>query len=303
MTLIEPNVMLITEKDPAKKIELAGRTCYKSEDKITSNSAEKFMKMLISRNHLAMTEHAIFCFEYDTDNAEDAYCVYKILKNISRFAYTTVTQVKKQCYRVLYSANMRVLIENNIIYDDEYSLYDFNFSQYGVALDLINFEEDIKDKTDEEIKNHRFTTMRFITDRGVTHEIVRHRPCSFAQESTRYVKYNNNNMQFIKPTDYDSWEPGVKGLFLNSCNEAETNYCALMNRGLTAQQARAVLPNAIKTEIVVTANDEEWHHIFDLRCDKAAHPDMRKIANMAQLIYWNTYPEVQGVVEFVPESI
>lgn len=285
MTLIEPNVMLITEKDPAKKIELAGRTCYKSEDKITSDSAEKFMKMLISKNHLAMTEHAIFCFKYDTDNAEDAYCVYKILKNISKFAYTTVTPVKKQDYRVLYSANMRVLIENGIIYDNGCSLYNFNFSQYGVALNLIDFEKDIKDKTEKEIKNHRFTTMRFITDRGVTHEIVRHRPCSFAQESTRYVKYNNNNMQFIKPTGYDSWEPGVKGLFLNSCSEAETSYCALMNKGLTAQQARAVLPNAIKTEIVVTANDEEWHHIFDLRCDKAAHPDMQNIANKAREIY------------------
>lgn len=303
MTLIEPDVILITEKDPAKKIELAGRTCYKSENKITSDSAEKFMKMLISRNHLAMTEHAIFCFEYDTDNAEDAYYVYKVLKNISKFAYTTVTQVKKQDYRVLYSANMRVLIENGIIYDNEYSLYNFNFSQYAVTPNLIDFEEDIKDKTVEEIRNHRFTTMRFITDRGVTHEIVRHRPCSFAQESTRYVKYNNDNMQFIKPTGYEDWEPVVKGRFLNACTEAEANYCNLMDNGLTAQQARAVLPNAIKTEIVVTANDEEWHHIFDLRCDKAAHSDMRKVANMAKLIYWDTYPEAQGVVEFVPESI
>lgn len=285
MTLIESDVRLITEKDPAKKIELAGRTCYKSEDKITKDSAEKFMKMLISRNHLAMTEHVIFCFEFDTNNAEDAYYVYKVLKNISRFAYATVTPVRKQEYRVLYSANMRVLIENGIIYDTERSLYNFDFSKYGIALNLIDFEEDIKDKTTEEIKNHRFTTMRFITDRGVTHEIVRHRPCSFAQESTRYVKYNNNNMQFIKPTGYDSWEPGVKGLFLNSCSEAETSYCALMNKGLTAQQARAVLPNAIKTEIVVTANDEEWHHIFDLRCDKAAHPDMQNIANKAKEIY------------------
>ena len=82
--------------------------------------------MLISRNHLAMTEHAIFCFEYDTDNVEDAYCVYKILKNISKFAYTTITPVKKQDYRVLYSANMRVLIENGIIYDNGCSLYNFN---------------------------------------------------------------------------------------------------------------------------------------------------------------------------------
>lgn len=303
MTLIEPDVKLITEKDPAKKIELAGRTCYKSEDKITKDSAEKFMKMLISRNHLAMTEHAIFCFEYNTDNAEDAYYVYKVLKNISRFAYATVTPVRKQEYRVLYSANMRVLIENNIIYDTEHSLYNFNFSKYGITLNLIDFEEDIKDKTTEEIENHRFTTMRFITDRGVTHEIVRHRPCSFAQESTRYVKYNNSNMQFIKPTGYDSWEPGVKGLFLNSCSEAETSYCALMSKGLTAQQARAVLPNAIKTEIVVTANDEEWRYIFSLRCDKAAHPDMRKVANMAKLIYCDIYPEAQEIAEFVSEKI
>ena len=119
--------------------------------------------------------------------------------------------------------------------------------------------------------------VRFITDRGITHELVRHRLCSFVQESTRYCNYStgkfNNEVTFIEPVGLDNssridWAAG--------CESAEIRYFKLLEEGATPQQARAILPNCTKAEIVVRANFREWRHIFKLRAiSKAAHPDMR----------------------------
>lgn len=116
-----------------------------------------------------------------------------------------------------------------------------------------------------------------LTDRGITHEIVRHRLCSFVQESTRYCNYGKDKfgkeISFIKPSDiYDlsGWE--------QSCENAEFQYLRMVENGVPPQAARSVLPNSLKTEIAVKANFREWRHIFRLRAiSKAAHPDMRKL--------------------------
>lgn len=133
--------------------------------------------------------------------------------------------------------------------------------------------------------------VHFTTNRGVTHELVRHRLCSFAQESTRYVNYNKKGMEFIRPV----WLPDLKTgeykfkhscfpnqthattLFLESLVEAEENYNNLINQGWRPEQAREVLPNALKTEINVKGNLREWRHIFSLRCSQAAHPQIRAL--------------------------
>ena len=118
-------------------------------------------------------------------------------------------------------------------------------------------------------------TIKFITNRGVTHELVRHRLCSFAQESTRYVKYNN--MEFIQPVWWDETTNAQQETFLHHCKMLEVGYCQLLKEGWQPQQAREILPNALKTEIVVKANIREWRHIFSLRCSKAAHPQIRSL--------------------------
>ncbi|MCP3940350.1 MAG: FAD-dependent thymidylate synthase [Desulfobacteraceae bacterium] len=162
-------------------LEKAGRTCYKSEDKITHDSAEKFVDMLVRREHHAMIEFA----------------------------------------------------------------------------DMI---------------------VKFVTNRGVTHELVRHRHCSFAQESTRYVKYEGE-MEFIKPvwwsdhSDTQGKTPAEQ-IWMTSMERAESDYKTLLRNGWKAQQAREILPNSLKTEIVVKANIREWRHIFNLRCAKTSHPQM-----------------------------
>ena len=140
-------------------------------------------------------------------------------------------------------------------------------------------------KGHESVLEHLSMTVRFICDRGVTHELVRHRLCAFSQESTRYCNYKGGVTFIIPP--WVPLEPGEYGIVNNlkgttrrwfmAMIEAEEVYIGLISLGWTPQQARSVLPNALKTEIVVTANMREWRHIFKLRTSKAAHPQMREI--------------------------
>ena len=202
MELVKPSIKFLNmTENPLQALELAGRTCYKSEDKITDGSAEKFVEMLLKRGHEAMIEHA--------------------------------------------SASYKI-----------------------------------------------------VCDRGVTHEIVRHRLFSYAQESTRYCNYKGGVTFIIPPWTNipDVFEQKQEGpisredmiLFENPRTQSwaksllycETAYLELLSQGWPAQQARSVLPNSLKTEIVVTGNLREWRHFFKLRCAKAAHPQMQEVANM-----------------------
>lgn len=127
---------------------------------------------------------------------------------------------------------------------------------------------------------HAGISVRIVCDRGITHEIVRHRLSSFSQESTRYANYSKEKfgkeIAVIKPffwkenTDrYETWKAAME--------EAERAYLKLIEMGASAQEARSVLPNSLKTEIIVTANLRQWRHTLDLRCSKASHPQIRQI--------------------------
>lgn len=131
----------------------------------------------------------------------------------------------------------------------------------------------------ESVIEHVSATVRLVCDRGVTHEIVRHRLCSFSQESTRYANYSKekfgNEITVIRPffweegsDQFDEWKRAME-----MCEKA---YLNLLAAGARAQEARSVLPNSLKTDIVMTANMREWRHIFKLRCSKASHPQMRQ---------------------------
>lgn len=136
------------------------------------------------------------------------------------------------------------------------------------------------------VLEHVSLTFDIICDRGVSHELVRHRIASYSQESTRYVKYNNN-MQFIEPIDlyqnellYDIW--------YNECEHSEDTYRKMMELGAKAQEARSILNNSLKTEVRMTINIRSLRNFFDLRCDKAAHPHMKEIA-IPMLLTMKTY--------------
>lgn len=189
MKIIKPYAEILTPIDGVevlKFIEMVGRKCYKSEDKITDESAYKFVETLIKYGHEAMIEH------------------------------------------------------------------------YNVSV-------------------------LFVCDRGVSHEIVRHRIASYAQESTRYCNYSkgkfDEQITVIKPCffnysdendHYDDWKIAM--------NQAEDRYIELVENGASPQEARSVLPNSLKAELVMTTNLREWRHFFKLRTAKGAHPQMREIA-------------------------
>ena len=139
----------------------------------------------------------------------------------------------------------------------------------------IKFAESIIRRGHESVIEHVNATVRFITNRGVTHELVRHRLCAYSQESTRYVRYDN--IEFIKPIWWKASTTREQNSFLDACEATEESYKFLLQNGWMPQQAREVLPNALKTEIVVTANLREWRHIFKLRTSKAAHPQIRAL--------------------------
>lgn len=282
MKLIESSVQIIEEKDPYKMIELAGRTCYKSEDKITEDSAKEFVDRMIKLGHGAMLEHGTI---YLTIDGEDPN-----LSKIQSNPYTKVNLVPYEVltegnYTISYKAhittNLRVLIENNL-------------------KELLQYQVEPTEHHEKRI------TAKFICDRGVSHEFVRHRVFSFAQESQRYCNYNkdkfNNELTFIKPTwldiptgDYTYWDGdwcdidnmkiqlpsdnGVADNFLWCLNNAGMQYRLLINKGLKPQEARGVLPNATKTELVMTGFEGDWEGFFRLRCSGAAHPDARKLAD------------------------
>lgn len=145
------------------------------------------------------------------------------------------------------------------------------------------FVRNLINRGHEAMLEHNAITVRFICDRGVSHELVRHRIASFAQESTRYCNYSNdkfgNELTFIKPCflpedvespEFITWE--------NAMLDAENYYFSIIGMGMKPQEARSILPNSLKTEVVMTANIREWRHFFKLRCDKAAHPQMRELA-------------------------
>ena len=166
-----------------KSIEKAGRTCYKSEDRITEESAKSFVQKLIERGH-------------------------------------------------------------------------------------------------ESVLEHESITVRFICDRGISHEIVRHRLASYSQESTRYCNYSGDRfgseLTFIRPC-FLMGKPWAYCAWDNAMGFAENVYFDLLSDGCTPQEARSVLPNSIKTEVVMTANLREWRHFLKLRTAKAAHPQMREL--------------------------
>lgn len=136
----------------------------------------------------------------------------------------------------------------------------------------------------EAVIEHESLTLKFVCDRGVSHEIVRHRLASYCQESTRYCNYSqdkfSNEITVIKPCYLLEGSSGYWEWF-DGCADAESRYFNMLKEGRSPQEARAVLPNSLKTEIAMTANLREWRHFFKLRCAPAAHPQMVEVAKMA----------------------
>ena len=244
-------------------IERAGRTCYKSESK---GNPEKFVRKLITSGHLAMVEHSNFVVRTRWQQVDPG-------KYLTLHRDPTYTYVGGNL--VAWVNRMKGARRSEFVqpfYDIYTNLFNAEYRKIHSRWELCPHDE---------IPNSlRLYSVKFICDRGVSHELVRHRPCSFAQESTRYVNYGGKDMEFIEPAGFEAWPAFGKVVFDRDCRAAEEVYALLLEEGLKPQQARAVLPNALKTEIIVTANAAEWAHIKKLRTAKDAHPDIQRVMNM-----------------------
>ena len=258
-----------------KQIEKVGRVCYKSEDKITEDSAKPFVDRMIKSGHGAMLEHGTVYLKLETVKSAihplDKYYHNKYSKVCTEEGLTKQTKI------VFVTTNLRVLIEND-------------------------WKDDLQYLCEPTEYHERRVTVHFVCDRGVSHEFVRHRVMSFAQESTRYCNYSKdkfgNGLTFIQPSwitldkeiapinelcllsgQYDRENPNLR--YLASLVDANYAYLLLLNKGWTPQQARAVLPNSLKTELVVTGFTSDWNHFFDLRArgtTGAPHPQAKELA-------------------------
>lgn len=253
-----------------RQIEIAGRTCYKSEDKITDTSAKEFVERMVKSGHGAMLEHGTV---YLLLNMASRQQYFKYCSNPYSVANST-GEAEKGTWLGFVTTNYRVLVENNWLDDLQYIC--------------------------EPGKEHeKRITVKFVCDRGVSHEFVRHRVFSFAQESTRYCNYSKdkfgNELTFIIPswlyyeeqqfTDKNDSSCSIRTdlseheYFIDLLLEAERTYNFLVQYcGWKPQQARAVLPNSLKTELIMTGTIEQWKGFFVLRDAPSAHPQARELA-------------------------
>lgn len=280
MKIIEPYFEFINEPDPLKKIEVCGRVCYKSESRITDSSAETFVKNLIRRGHESVLEHAVFIVMCDD---RDAGTFNRICNTIEHRDGGRVLLKSTQRTRNVISGNvrawrdfMRECVKLNA-YPKFLTLFDGVLFEDVNPLQFWKTTAAIIDKselTPDERDAHFTETVKFVVDRGISHEIVRHRTASFSQESTRYCNYGGG-ITFIKPPFFDDTQ-FVQ--WLNAVEFVDHTYNLLIAKGAKPQEARAVLPNSTKTELIMTANVECWKHFFDLRTAAGAHPQMKQIA-------------------------
>ncbi|CDM69369.1 thymidylate synthase, flavin-dependent [Clostridium bornimense] len=159
------------------------------------------------------------------------------------------------------------------------------------------FVESLMKRGHESVIEHVSLSVRVVCDRGVTHEIVRHRVASYAQESTRYCNYGkdkfDNELTFINPCFWTGDEDkDKKDIWINTMKNIENQYLELLKIGATPEEARSILPNSLKTEIIITMNLREWRHFFKLRTSKAAHPQMRQVAFMILEVFKEKVPVI-----------
>ena len=255
MRLIKPS-FLIKEQEPGllgiyRQIEYAGRICYKSSDKITEDSAKSFVDRMVKSGHGAMLEHGT---------------IYLYIKgvDITKYLFNKYSKVVEGSLDHFYiTTNYRVLIENGWLDDLQYICEPTEFHEKRI-------------------------TVKFVLSRSIAQEYTRHRVFSFAMESQRYCNYSTdrfgNEVTFIEPCWYNSSESNAltDELFISSLENAEWLYFNLLENGWKPQQAREVLPNACKTELVMTGFVSQWKDFFLLRSNKygkgGAHPSADELA-------------------------
>ncbi len=311
MLVIPPSFAIQDELDKqslAIRIEACGRICYKSEDKISEESAEPFIRKILQHGHNSVAEMAVVTLRVIVDANST---VSQFLTVIPKFIQIDIIAKDEllitgsiRAFRELLRENPKVKLVKGLgfflgsrlpLFFADVAPKSGWIKQQGVDIEKLSLA-DVEALTSDQVAKHRYVGVKFFTNRAVTHEIVRHRPCSYLQESQRYCRYSeskfDNQVTFIKPMFY---EEGTKeyDLWVKAMEETEKIYLQLLDSS-TPQAARTVLPNSCKTEIIVYANLLEWLHIFRLRTTKAAEPSMRELMIPLLAEFKERFPAVFG---------
>jgi len=284
MKYVKQSFEEIDISDFYKKIAFVAHNCYQvNKDK----DQKKFVGSLLGFKHYAMIEHKVFVANISKQMYQE------IIELYNRFIVLAKDEKGYYCAFSLrpileaYEANQKGILTDliNVLPEEVKELFpNFNFSKIDAKL---LSDEEISKLSKEVYDKVKFVTIKIITDRGVSHELVRHRIASYAQESTRYCNYSkdkfSSELTMIEPLDYKENQE----MYDRTFSMIEKEYIELMKNKVTPEMARAILPNKLKTSIIITASIEEFKTIFALRCDQRAHPDIRDIMIPIQNYFYN----------------
>ena len=293
MLVIPPSFKILHDLDQeslAVRIERCGRLCYKSEDKITEDSAPPFIRRILKHGHNSVAEMAVLTLKVSPASEADVTKLCGALPkylHIDRVEKDLLISASVRAFRELYQAHPNLKIVKGItgylhtrhpLFFEDIVPEKGIVRQGGMVVEKIPLDE-IEQLPAYLLAKHRFIAVSFTVNRAVTHEMVRHRPCGFLQESQRYCRYSENKfgnqLTFIKPLFYKDDSEEYR-LWEEAMVESERIYLKLLETS-TPQAARTVLPNACKTELIVYANLLQWVHMFKLRTSKGADPSMREV--------------------------
>jgi len=294
MQVIPPSYEILTDLDQqslAVRIEACGRLCYKSEDKISADSAPPFIRRILKHGHNSVAEMAVLTLKIDVDRESHVAQLFSVLPK-----FLQIDRIEKKgllvsgsvrAFRELFQghANLKIvkgithyLAERHPLFFEDILPKRGLLLQDGVLVEKMRLAE-VDALSSDLLAKHRYIAVRFIVNRAVTHEMVRHRPCSFLQESQRYCRYSDSKfgsqVTFIKPLFYEEGSAEYQ-LWETAMLETEKLYVKLLETS-TPQAARTVLPNSCKTELIVYGNLLQWLHMFKLRTSKGADPSMREV--------------------------
>lgn len=278
MKIVKQEVQVVKQvpssyQETVKHIEEVGRICYQSGDKATPSSAELFCAKLFNSGHMAMIEHSWLVIKVSKIDLGDQITIDAVFDS----PFIKTMRIGNDVY---ISGNWRAFIEA------QGKSADFEFfrnlpDNVANMIRMMGLEAEVLEDLNIP-KSMRAYTAIMKTDRAVTHELVRHRPASYAQESQRYVAYRDE-VEFILPYMFDKREFSdpenaiLKEMWQKGIETVASLYRRLLVRGMSPQEARVILPNCTSTQIAVTADVEEWNHIFALRTARDAYPQIRRL--------------------------
>ena len=300
MRIIQPEAHILPfDGDILRHVERCGRIAYKSENAITEDSYIKFIIRMLESGHESVLEHGNYVFEVSDFDYYEALTRYNMLpfdkQEYKEKGYSRRLRFSLHTGKPLVSGSIRgwrdfirvcklekapvpkwvqATFSHNLAFDDFDMMPSAKERKYNPAK-----REDL---TPEELLIHWTETVHFVCSRAISHELVRHRALSPTQESQRYCNYSKGKfggeITFIEPLWATTNENEAGKVWWFNMKDCEEDYLWMVGNGLQPQEAREVLPNSTKTELVMTGTLGEWKHFFGLRCADDAHPEMRRIA-------------------------